>query len=497
MRKNYRGLGAVASLAAAVAIAGVVPGSAAAAFPTTDDSTCENSTTSAYSLIGGGASFARVAQLSWGAAIVAQDTSAQTNNGFGAAFTSPLCSAYAIGGAASVQYAPLGSGAGRAAFGATGTANQRHTGAVVTHYGRPVDFGGADEAPRAGELTNANAGDTSTAADDATLHTIPVAQSSIAIDVQLPDGCTVANGSGANQRRIQDTRAENAFAGDAAVDTWGELFGTAAVSGTSGGVDCDNVLFNRVVRLDSSGTTFQFKRFLERTNGGRGWSALANVDWTNRATRLLAGARNGAGAQLTALSGLTTTSGGVGGGIAYADLATSRVRGFNWSGASDQSFWAYVNGYRSTTYYSPASGVTGDTSATPTGANCATAAYADSRTGTLPANTTASWFDVDATTSSLTFPICALTYALAWEDAVPVNAGIAGTANDITVERARANIDRLWYIVQDTATGRCGQDQLAGSDYQALPAAVRSRAQAGVRAMTWNGASATQTYVTC
>ncbi|WP_320671925.1 hypothetical protein [Patulibacter defluvii] len=478
-----------ASLAAvgAVTVLALVPGGAQAAFDTNHDTQCENAT----SIQGRGASFQRSAQLGWGAEILAPNPGGPNAVGFGYATTANGgCAQFKLpadGGSQKVRYAPTGSGSGRAAFGATATANQRD----VNGTDGPFIFGGVDEAPSdAGssnggvqQLENANAGDTSTSTDNATLHTIPIAQSSVAVDVRIPDGCEVV--ADPADRRITATKLERAFAAASSADTWGEIL--PSIAGSAGGLttaQCQAKPVVRVVRFDSSGTTFAFKRLLQkiatRDSSGTTWSepTLGNTAWPSEtAANLKRPTTNGAGAQLDLLAAQTD------GGIAYADLATSRTKLFGWDGTEgdqDRKLWLYVEqpGNPTPTFRSPA---VDDDQAGTKGSNCGAVAYGDKGTTTLPTNTTKSWYDVDATSTTVQYPGCALTYGLAWQTPQPVNVGITDPAKRFTQDQARAVKDYLAYVLNTAG----GQSVLAANDYQALPTNVRTAAQTGVGTLNW------------
>ncbi|WP_210492493.1 substrate-binding domain-containing protein [Patulibacter sp. SYSU D01012] len=443
MRFNSTIRGAIAAAGVAVAIA-AVPGSANAAFDPSNDTRCEN----AASIKGVGASFQRQAQLAWGATLLSPDPGGPEAQGFGYDTTTG-CSAFQVGGL-SVSYEPRGSGDGRKAMGASTVAGE--AGVRNTNYA----FAGADEPPTAGQLAAANAGPSTATTDDATLRTIPVAQSAVAVTVKLPAGCTLAQSTTA--RAITKARLEGAFAGDVAYDTWGEILPSIAGSG------CAAKPVQRVVRLDSSGTTFAFKQYLAAANPSRGWSGLSNTAWPNESTDpVVRGAANGAGALLDALSAQTD------GGIGYADLASARSRAYDWAGASDSTVWLYTQRISDNASRGPARSNTAGT--TDTGANCAAVSY-----GTLP-STTDSWSAVTGVATGDDYGICALTYALAWERPSLANVGSLQPA--ITQGQARATKDYLDYAING------GQGQLAARGYSPLPTAVRTQAQAGVNAVDW------------
>lgn len=441
---------AVAGAAAALAI---VPGSASAAFDAAHDAQCEN----AGSIAGVGASFQRDAQLAWGATLLAPNPGGPTGTGFGYATTANGgCAAFATTGSRTVSYEPKGSGDGRNAFGATG-------GVRNTNYA----FGGADEPHNATQLAAANEGPTTSTTDNATLHTIPVAQSAIAVDVRLPQGCSVP--ASPTSRRITRTALAGAFAGKSGYTTWG------AVLPTIQGAGCASAPVKRVVRLDSSGTTFAFKKALAAIDP-TSYAGLGNTAWPNDtgATTVVRGAANGAGSQLDALNARTTE-----GGIAYADLATSRDKTFDWTGdAADPTFWAYVERTNGT-FASPAVDDSTEATGTDRGSNCTTATYTNG--GAALPTTTGSWSNVDGINTGTGYAICALTYSLAWQQASLANVNRPAGQPAITQDQARAAKDYIGFAINTNG----GQSQLAESGYAPLPTAVRTIAQTGVNTLNY------------
>jgi ABC-type phosphate transport system substrate-binding protein len=444
--------------ASAVAAAALVPSAAGASFDAAHDAQCE----SAGSFRGIGSSFQRGAQLAWGAAVLRPDPGGPAATGFGYATTADGgCTRFSGGGSEVVSYEPNGSGAARAAFGAstaTGVAGARDT-----RYA----FGGTDQPPSPSELSAANEGPTGTVGDNATLHTIPVAQSAVAVDVRLPQGCSVP--ANPTSRRITRTALTGAFAAKPGYTTWG------AVLPTITGAGCADAPVKRVVRLDSSGTTFAFKKALNSFSAADFPTSLGNTAWPNDsgATAVVRGQVNGAGSQLDALNALP------GGGIAYADLATSRDRTFDWNGAAtDPTFWAYVERVNGS-YASPAADESSEAEGVDRGSNCVAVSYTNGGAA-LPA-TTGSWSNVDGINTGTAYAICALTYSLAWERASRANIGIPAGQPAITQDQARAVKDYLGFAIK--ATG--GQSQLAEAGYSPLLGTVRAIAQTGVNALNY------------
>jgi ABC-type phosphate transport system substrate-binding protein len=444
---------AVAGAAAALAL---VPGSASAAFDAAHDTQCEN----AGSIAGIGASFQRDAHLAWGAQLLLPNEGGPNPTGFGYASTANGgCAAFAVDGSRSVTYVPRGSGDGRNAFGATG-------GVRNTNFA----FGGADEPHDTGQLNAANAGPTTSPLDNATLHTIPVAQSAVAVDVRLPEGCEVA--ATPDDRQISRTALAGVFAAKPGFTTWGAVL--PAITGTTASGACADAPVTRVVRADSSGTTFAFKKYLSSIDSAS-FADLTNTAWPNNsgATAVVRGGANGAGAQLDALNARTAE-----GGIAYADLGTSRDKTFDWSGDSDATFWTYVERANGT-YATPAVNNSASATGAARGSNCTTATYTNGGAA-LPA-TTGSWSNVDGTTTGTGYAICALTYSLAWERASLANVNRPAGQPAITQDQARAVKDYLGFAIN--AGG--GQSQLAAAGYAPLPSGVRTIAQTGVNALNY------------
>jgi ABC-type phosphate transport system substrate-binding protein len=415
-----------------------------------------------------GASFQRSAQLAWGVRILAPNPADPLTQGFG--YDVSGCEEFQVGGGKEVQYAPTGSGAGRTAFGANGDGTTRES---------DKDYGGTDEPPSDSQLAAANAGIPADPTDDGVLHTIPVAQSSIVVAVRLPDGCSVDS---SEVWGVQLTRAqiEGAFASDDNFDTWGQVLPNIQGEG------CSSKEFARVVRLDSSGTTFQFKKYLQaaadveqtpRQNGG--WSSLANQTWPENTT-VVRGAANGNGPLLQALD-----QQGTNGGVGYSDLATARAEEFgDDASGSDTSLWGYAQRIVDDNIIGPAREFDGDQQSGAPGSACDLVRYDDeSVAGIQLPDTTESWFDVDAVDTPLQYPICTLTYALTWQNACE---------NDSTQARADVTEAYLGYNVDNAnsnPSGGDGQRLLLANDYAPLTEtapSVQNEAEEGVNELAWS-----------
>ncbi len=173
-----------------------------------------------------------------------------------------------------------------------------------------------------------------TAADNNPLHVIPVAIGAIATLIHLPDGCT---GFGATtplygQRpKVTLEALENVWYGTGT--TWADLIPTLPAAG------CGDQPIKRVVRKDSSGSTFAFKQLMANIAPAHAaeWRALNNQLWPTNGTAIRPTATGGGA--LASYVGLATNPGTIG----YVDLATARTNSnatFTYvDGTFDKTFW--------------------------------------------------------------------------------------------------------------------------------------------------------------
>jgi ABC-type phosphate transport system substrate-binding protein len=346
----------------------------------------------------------------------------------------------ACGASPQITYTPNGSGAGLSAMGANPTGTRDAT----------TRFAGTDDAPDAAAIAQINAGAANGSTGPGRIRTIPVAVGAIALIVNYPNGCTIPAASRHDDRfHLASGALERAWAGDTA--TWGALLPgiaeTPAGGRTSGACAAQPV--QRAVRFDGSGTTLQFKRWLEHVNPARGWSALANTAWPGSTVN--AGVKGGG-----ALADLVTATDGA---LGYVDLATARAKGFDKApGTADDTFWLPVDdntGSPTEPTADPAGYVQSAT--TPRGAGCNSTEFAGAPSGADP--TLRDWSAVTGATTPTGYPLCALTFLLAWDDPAKVyGAGVTEAASARTVE------DYLSVIVSAP-----GQAALAPGDYARLP----------------------------
>jgi ABC-type phosphate transport system substrate-binding protein len=382
-------------------------------------------------------------------------------NGFKSVFAKEAPIGCGAAAAANVTWLGSGSGAGRQSLGER-NATSNPTGARNPGY----RWAGADEPPNTAQRAqiesgpiDANGADV-TAADDNKLHVIPVAIGAIAVIANLPAECTSYGTATLYRGRPRVTLAnlEKVWHGEAT--TWGDLIP---------GIDpaCAGSTVTRIVRKDSSGSTFAFKQALARINPANGdWRTLKNQDWPAAVTTP---ASDGGG---NLVSKVFDTAGSIG----YADLATARGgQRFTQDGAFDRTIWLPIQRSKADadTFDDPqadAEGYKKDNAAR--GANCA---GIDPQGA--PDSTFGDWSQTDSTLSGHSYAICTLTYDLAFDD----NAVVYCNSPEEQA-KARTVKDYLEKAVLSTA----GQASLIASDYDALPTLVLGKSKAGVASIGWN-----------
>jgi ABC-type phosphate transport system substrate-binding protein len=308
-----------------------------------------------------------------------------------------------------------------------------------THAGEThsMAFVASDEAPAKGQIENAEAATTGGVATGANPLIIPVAQTSIAVIVHPPAGCTLTSDK---THGISSIELNKIFSGTMKV--WSEL---ASHSGPS----CEHTI-TRVVREDMSNTTWQFKNYLsvlETTLKGEGpgcslgtWAALRpienlttgapNTTWPEcvERTPLVKKITGAALAQYVA-----STSGTIG----YAVLPDATAKAAEVARLQDDPKAIYAP---------PEVGTT---------SNCGAQRF------TVPTSTTGEGVDWSNVTSAVPtiggglYPLCTLTYDLAWSSYA--KAGYASAA-----ARAEDVKDFIGYVLS-------GSGQSIGERYEPLP----------------------------
>jgi ABC-type phosphate transport system substrate-binding protein len=306
-----------------------------------------------------------------------------------------------------------------------------------------IQFLGTDDAPTAGQITNIKS-----TAGGATTEIIPVTQAAIAIVVNPPAECTLT--------QIKRAELEKVFRGE--TTTWSGIT-TASGAGCTGNI-------KRVVRSDSSGTSYQLKHYLFSVSGSN-LPCLTTTTWANLQTPanntvwpvntgscssptlspVVKSKASGTGAEGTGSGGgdevkTVNTTGGSIGYAALADVENNKTGGTH--------FVEVQNGTSggSPTYASPLKATKMS--------NCEKTPYtvpmAAREAGT---NTDVDWSGVYPTsTTTINYPICTLTWDVAFKGYS--SAGFAAGTGKVVK-------DYLSYVVNEGATG------VTGSYYDALP----------------------------
>lgn len=294
-------------------------------------------------------------------------------------------------GHATPKYTSSGSGAGLEAWGFTGSGSVNHTWAYI----------GTDDGPSETQITSAK----TAAGAGSHVVVVPVAQTAIAILVHPPANCGFSE---VEEKGITNKNLEKAFDGEAT--TWSAI--GAEGTGCSGSL-------TRVVRKDASGTTFQLKAYLAKVNtlihtteaapcaGQKKWSELEevptkNLEWPECGTIAVTRPTGTGGGEVAAKVAATT------GTIGYAALPDAKAKGASTvrvqnNGISGSPIYALPNAGEEE-------------------ANCTKAEY------TVPtgANKKLSGTGIDVNWSQVfggkpniggeIYPVCTLTYDLAWEN---------------------------------------------------------------------------------
>jgi ABC-type phosphate transport system substrate-binding protein len=436
-----RGLASTCILSAASVAALLAPGVASAKAGNPD---CKGS-----SIVGQGSSLQVGAQGFWDPAF---NSSTTTKSKFTCPGTSPT-----------VKYTKSSSGAGLESWGAEG-------GKPTVGFAINNAFFGTDEPPNATQLENIESNETTPTAE--TVESIPVAQESVAVIVNLPAGCTANSEAAPGRLALSDADLAKIWDG---VDTkWNQLTDD---KNELKGTGCSTDAIKPVVREDQSGTTHIFKRFLFQTNnadfatsaGSKNWSQLSegslNTVWPTAAKVIPSGGEGGG----ALAKKVEETEGGIG----YINLFEARAKGF--APATATRFWVKLQNSEKAskagpklTYNDPSTGAE-DTTTTAQSANCAKTVYTDNENKPFPPESTlVPWDTATTLTAEKTYALCGLTYDVALQSYSSVAEGTAPEA------------ETVGSFLRFVADKNGGEKLLANHDYYPLPkGAVASEAVAG------------------
>lgn len=485
----------------------------------------------------------------------------------------PGCGSSGLGSAPEVKYQSTSSGCGLDSVGAGDPASGCSFESEEATKGHPdtgfraknIRIGATDFAPSPEEQAHINSGPAGNQSSGQ-IHVIPVAIAAITVVVHFPEGCALQNpepsgngntstggkndpgaadGTGdkfSNQTLRVHLKAETLEAIWEGHDTtWGQIVPQADfLEAASEGVaktqaECAATPIIRIVRSDTSGTTYNFKNYLSllpsplHDGGSALWTSGA-VGATNT-TWPIAGASN-PGTPVPVNSGNVCVDGShicqallgkgsslalavkdTNGSIGYLDLATAREEGFdmtpNPSGEpgkagfketeNDRDYWIPLESVTPSassggagtvhegTFFEPTAEPTAHFNVlhpAPNGANCSNADYRG--IPTTPSDPTlGDWSNAIATgnPSSTGYPVCAITYDLAFDDDAPVYGNEASKEKE-----ARTVKDYLTSVVSGASQGG-----LTTFDYGILPnspsAPLLADAENGVAAIGWNKTS--------
>jgi ABC-type phosphate transport system substrate-binding protein len=320
-----------------------------------------------------------------------------------------------------------------------------------------------------------------------TVQSIPVLQAAVAIIMHLPKGCT-AKSEGAKERLVLDNvTLQEIYIGK--ITKWGQIKddGDQLV-----GCEVEPSLspITPIVRLDASGTTHIFKKYLSLINPTgtfeteknelKTWSEVAegteNTVWP-KATKVLKAEKEGGGALVNEVASKE-------GSIAYANLADARSNGgFSKTGVGGPGtgkFWAPIqNTGLSTTKKLAYADPSTDGDSEPTAeANCAKEKYTNGKGKTFPPSSTdETWNLVTTETKEKSYPICGFSYDMTLSHYSAYTSG--GDGSLLEGEAITAN-NYLEFVLESKAEG--GQVEInENHDYEALPKKVLKEAQAGAK----------------
>ncbi len=367
-------------------------------------------------------------------------------------------------------YNPTGSGAGLKSW---GVSKEPH------NYSATNAYIGTDEAPN--PTAKAEIEENELTLKPKALLTIPVLQAAVAVIVHLPEGCTATSTSNKGRLVLNNSTLEAIFRGT--ITKWTEI---ADGGDTLTGATCSETI-NHIVRLDGSGTTHIFKKYLglisttefPATNlkgeavGNKTWNNTAegteNTTWPT-ADAVIRPTENGNG-PLVALVASTPSS------ISYANLADARVNPAfvpPAGGPNKATFWVPIQNKTGTvTYADPASN---KEVAAKKESNCTKEEYTDGKNAFPPENAQASWSEVTTRTEEPKYTICGLTFDLAFTS--------YGVFPGTSLEEATTVNNYLQFVTQTTKEkegnkNNGGQALIKLHDYEPLTGTVLKEAQKG------------------
>jgi ABC-type phosphate transport system substrate-binding protein len=368
---------------------------------------------------------------------------------------------------------------------------------------------GSDDAPTAGQIGNASR--SAPAASPIEL-TIPVAQAPVAVILSLPATCELLPTTVGKPIRveIENVVLDELWQGNKFASWEAFLKAVTLTNSKVPATGCTGAI-TREVRSVGSGTSYAFKNYLAQIDPSE-WSQYATdyVNWPGTYETSFGGHENKSGGNLAehvaenpgsigyantadaaTLYGCLSSAGCTAGKVAFNGEATSTEDG---GSAKHQILWAKIqnNGISTTGagYAGPQTSPTGATKASEFVGNCATSKITPSEYG-APHSPEDSWngvlaSDPDATAdlSGNFYPICALTYDLAWKHYEETNLKTFynNTTEGTTDEGILNTVKNYLTYVTSSAAGE-GQAAIQSFFYQELPSALQVKAAAAAAAI--------------
>jgi ABC-type phosphate transport system substrate-binding protein len=364
-------------------------------------------------------------------------------------------------GAPKITYSSIGSGAGYKEW------NEKE------HFGT-VGFVGTDNTVNAAEKSSIEAKQEGTGG---TVLTIPVAQGAVTIPVNLPTGCTATSTIAPGRLAMNNATLEGIFAGT--VTKWNQIEAQEGTGNALSGAECNKETpISVIVRLDGSGTTHIFKRYLNlidtaslASEDGKShtWGELAegslSTTWPT-ATKVIKPKES---TNVGLLKEITATPGSIG----YANLGDARnPANGGFTGQSPQRFWTMLenssktkSGKTKRKYADPSTN--GDV-AELAASNCKKTVFSNGGNAFPPPAVSAPWNEVTTQLTSKTYSLCGLTYDLVLKNYEAYKGGTAAEATTV--------VDFEKYLLSKKG----GQKELAGKDYSPLPKELVSESLEGI-----------------
>jgi ABC-type phosphate transport system substrate-binding protein len=323
--------------------------------------------------------------------------------------------------------------------------------------------------------------------------TIPTLQAAVALIVHLPAGCTVSSepqpGLKVGRLLLSQKRVEEIFRRQ--VVKWNTLKANSGKNNVLSGTKCKAAQkeseIPRVARLEGSGTTATFKKWLELVNGkaeavvnGKTWlesgeetPGVENTEWPEETTKMLRGKGSGG-----VIEEVEKTPGSIG----YVNLANARAgkgKGLGFvppkGGEGTEEFWAELENKQTSTiegvayklYTDPSTDGPAEAKAD---ANCVETTYVaiNPETGKTeagkfpPPSTESTWNLVSAEAKQKNYSLCGFTYDLSLTHYAPFANHGADEAEATTAG------NYLEWVLNTEAEG--GQALIAANqDYLGLP----------------------------